>query len=407
MERKVSTLCLKTGMYVSGLDRPWLDTPFLMQGFLIKDYEDVDNLKKHCKYVYIDIEQGVEADTYLDKPAGPDKHYLEDFLERGKRKVEYQEQMPTFQEFPVAETALEDATIKVANIMDNIKAGDNLDVQAVRETVQPLLDSMIRNADALLWVLRVQDDEYAYMRATDNCALAIAFGRHLGLYKEDLRILAMGLLLLDVGNVKISPDILNKSGRLTKAEFAVVKKHVDYGVEILNNTSGITETIINIVQTHHERFDGSGYPNGLEGKQIPVYGCIAGIIDTYNAMTRKTPYREAISQHMVLQELYKWRNRYFHAELVEQFLQCLGVYPTGSLVEMTSGEVGIIVAQNMHERLKPIISMLLDEQKKPWNVSPVVDMSTNTVDACGLKRKILRALKPGAYGIDPQQGISE
>jgi hypothetical protein len=117
-------------------------------------------------------------------------------------------------------------------------------------------------------------------------------------------------------------------------------------------------------------------------------------------MTRKTSYRNAIAPHVVLQELYKWRNKYFHAELVEQFLQCLGVYPTGSLVEMTSGEVGIVIAQNLKDRLRPTINMVLDEQKNPFQDTQLIDMATNPVGADGLQRKILRALKPGSFGID-------
>jgi hypothetical protein len=125
-------------------------------------------------------------------------------------------------------------------------------------------------------------------------------------------------------------------------------------------------------------------------------------------MTCKTSYRDAIAPHKVLQELYKWRDKYFQAELVEQFLQCLGVYPTGSLVEMTSGEVGIVIAQNLRDRLKPTIRMLLDEQKNIWEISPIIDMATNLVDASGIERKILRALKPGAYGIDSSlTGVEE
>ena len=224
-----------------------------------------------------------------------------------------------------------------------------------------------------------------------------------GYTKEDMRVLAKGMLLLDVGKLKIPSNILNKSGLLTKSEFAVAKKHVEFGVQLLRNTNGISESIIGMVQTHHERFDGSGYPGGLEGEQIPVFGLIAAIVDTYNAMTRKTLYRGAIAHHKVLQELYRWRDKYFQGELVEQFLQCLGVYPTGGLVEMTSGEVGIVTAQNMRDRLRPTISMLLDELKNPWEVNPHIDLSTDRVDENGIERNILRTLRPGAYGISESQ----
>jgi hypothetical protein len=168
---------------------------------------------------------------------------------------------------------------------------------------------------------------------------------------------------------------------------------------MLKNIGGISDVIIHMVQTQHERFNGSGYPVGLEEKQIPVFGRIAAIIDTYCAMSRKTLFREAIAQHQILQEMYKWRNKYYQADLVEQFVQCVGVYPTGSLVEMTTGEVGIVIAQNMRERLEPSICMLLDADKNPWPGEPVFDLSKNRTGAGGARRKILRALRSGANGI--------
>jgi len=400
MERKLSTDNLKIGMYVSGLDRPWLDTPFLTQGFFISEQSEVAELQQYCKYVYIDTDRGVGSDVYLDEADVPNRHYLDDFLESGKRQQDYEDQISILHEYPAAEVALDEATLRVANIMDNVKKGDNLDIKTIKASVQPLLDSMIRNTDALLWLANIKENSSLYNQALDNCTIAIAFGRHLGLYKEDIRVLAIGMLLLDVGKSKISDHILDKSGSLTRAEFTVIKKHVEFGVGMLQGMSDIDGTIVRMLQTHHERFDGSGYPDGLSGDQIPLYGHIAGIIDTYSAMTRKTPYREAIAPHKVLQELYKWRNKYFHPGLVEQFLQCLGVYPTGSLVEMTSGEVGIVIAQNLRDRLMPTINMVLDEQKNAYQDILLVDMARDPIDANGLQRKILRALKPGAFGID-------
>ena len=399
MERMVNTQKLKIGMYICGLDRPWLDTPFLIQGFFIDDDKEIEDLNNYCKYVSIDIDKGIEADAYLDGIPGSTEDHLNDFLEHGDRYVEYEEEKSALEEFPVAKLALDEATAEITTIMDDINNGDNLNVQAVSAAVQPLLDSMIRNVDALLWMLNVQGNEDSYRAAMENCTLGLAFGRHLGLHMSDIRTLAVGMLLLDVGKFKVPADILNKPGTLTKEEFTEVKKHVEYGVEMLKNIGGFNESIINMVLTHHERFNGSGYPNGLEGTQIPVFGRIAAIIDSYSSMSRKTTYRDAIAPHKILQELYKWRNKQYQAELVEQFLQCVGVYPTGSLVEMTTGEVGIVVAQNMHERLEPTICMLLDEYKDPWQSNPIIILSKNRVDAKGVRRKILHALKSGSYGI--------
>ena len=409
MERKVSTFDLKIGMHVSNLDRPWLDTPFLLQGFIISDDDDIKALQQHCKYVFIDPEKGDEATSYMDeKPNLPSSEYVEEFLEGGKKRVAYEEKQSAFHELPAAETALENASDKVAMLMDDLKAGDNLDVGAVRNAVQPILESVIRNSDALLWVSEMQKkDAYTYSHSLDNCSLAIAFGRHLGLYKEDLRNLAMGLLLMDVGKIKVPDEILNKTSTLSVDEFNEMKKHVYYGVDLLRNTEGINESIINVVLTHHERFDGSGYPSGLKGKQVPVYGRIAAIIDCYTAMTRSSTYRAAIAPHTALQTIYNWRNKYFQDELVEQFLQCLGVYPTGSLVEMSSGEVGMIMSQNRVQRFKPKIMMLLDENKKAYDVSKIVDLTIEATDASGLDLTIISGLQPGAYGIDPTKVLDD
>jgi HD-GYP domain-containing protein (c-di-GMP phosphodiesterase class II) len=201
------------------------------------------------------------------------------------------------------------------------------------------------------------------------------------------------MLLLDVGKLRTPSAILNKTDLLTREEFEVVKQHVNLGVKMLKSTLGINRSIISMVETHHERYDGSGYPNGLSGQQIPLYGVIAGIIDTYTSMIRSRPHRPAISPHKVLQALYNWRNKFFQDEIVQQFLQCVGVYPTGSLVEMSTGEVGIVIAQNLHDRLEPTICMLLDENKGSWA------SNKNRTDANGRRRRIAHALEDGAYGI--------
>ncbi len=410
MERKVNTFDLTIGMHISNLDRPWLDTPFLLQGFIISGDDDIKALQKHCKYVFIDTEKGAEADTYIDekKPKLPSSEYVEDFLDGGKKRVSYEQKQSAFHELPAAETALENASDKVARLMDNLKAGENLDIGAVRNAVQPILESVIRNSDAFLWVSQMQKkDAYTYSHSLDNCALGIAFGRHLGLYKEDLRNLAMGLLLMDVGKVKITDDILTKKGTLSSEEFDEMKNHVYYGVNLLRNTPSINETIINVVLTHHERFDGSGYPGGLTGKEVPVFGRIASIIDCYTAMTGNSVYRTAIAPHKALQTIYNWRNKYFQDELVEQFLQCLGVYPTGSLVEMSSGQVGMIMSQNRVQRFKPKIMLLLDEDKKPYDVSKIIDLTVDVTDASGIELSIISGLPPGAYDIDPTKILED
>jgi hypothetical protein len=185
MELKVGTQNLITGMYVCGLDRPWLDTPFLAPGYLIEDDNDIAELKIHCNYVYIDIERGVKAEIHIEAPVTPTQNYLDDFLDQDKRRAVYRDQKPPLDDLPAAETNLETAFVEIAQIMDNAGRDENLDVDAIKATVRPLLDGMISNVESLSWMSSARGSEDIQKQATDNCALALVFARHLGLYRED------------------------------------------------------------------------------------------------------------------------------------------------------------------------------------------------------------------------------
>ena len=405
MERKVNVAYLKTDMYVSNLDRPWIDTPFLLEGFLIQSEDDLTALNQYCKYVYIDTDRGIGASKYIEPlPRLKSNSYLERFLQDNKKKVQYENTTSTKEELPSAQIALENASNQVARIMGDVKAGKNLNIEALRGVVEPILDSIIRNSEAYMWLSMMQKKSaYTYSHSVDNCALAIAFGRFMGLPKKDLRTLAIGLLMMDMGNVHVPEGILNKKGRLTEAEYRIVKKHVRQGVKILKTTKGVNDDIINIALTHHERFDGSGYPNAIQGTQIPVYGRMAAIIDCYGAMTSNRPFRAAKSPYTALQNIYNWRDSAFQPELVEQFLQCIGVYPTGSLVEMSNGEVAIVLEQNLTQRMRPKIMLILNEEKKHLMDYKIIDLTEQFEDSSNLPLNIYRGLDPGAYDIDPAE----
>jgi HD-GYP domain-containing protein (c-di-GMP phosphodiesterase class II) len=326
---------------------------------------------------------------------------LEKCLVDKTKLVEYVDTKTTTEEMPVARMAVDEASNRVVSLMESVKSGNDVDVHQVKGVVGPILESIIRNPEALMWLTQMRHkDSYTYSHSVDNCALAIAFGRHMGLPKEDMNTLAMGMLLMDIGKMKVPAEILNKTEPLTEEEFELVRDHVGHSVEILNNSDGIGIDIVNIALTHHERFDGSGYPNGLVGVQTPVYGRIAGIIDCYDAMTSKRPYGDPVSPYTALQEIYNWRNKYFQDELVEQFLQCLGVFPTGSLVEMHTGEVAIVMAQNKTRRMSPKIMLLLDKDKKPYEEYQVIDLINQPSSYDENPLTIFRGLDPGAYGID-------
>ena len=409
MDRKVSTAYLKVGMYVSKLDRPWIQTPFLMQGFFIEDECEIYSLVEYCNFVYIDTELGVNADMYFDTSHVPGVHskqclttntQVEAILGTGKKAVDYVDQSTTIEELPEAKSALEKASERVEHIVEQDLRNGQLDIVAVKNAVEPILESMIRNSDAFMWLSKMRHhDVYSYEHSVQNCALGIAFGRHLGLNKSALNTLAMGLLLMDIGKIRLPKELLVKSAPLTSAETEIMRKHVAFTVEILRKTKGISEHVINIALTHHERYDGSGYPNGLVGVQTPAYGRMAAIINSYDEMITTTPYRKAISEHNALQSIYNLRDKFFQQELVEQFMQCMGVYPTGSLVELSSGAVGTVLSQNTQQKLKPKVLLLLDENKSPYKKRRVFDLSRQ--DETPLH--ILKSLENNTYGVDAKQ----
>ncbi len=409
MDRKVSTAYLKVGMYVSKLDRPWVQTPFLIQGFFIKDDNEINSLVKYCSYVYIDTELGDDADMYLDNTHVPGMNkkqplainrQVETVLDTGRKSVYYVDKSTTIEELPEAKTALDKASECVGRIVEHDLNNGKLDIVTVKNAVEPILESMIRNSDAFMWLSKMQHhDAFSYEHSLQNCALGIAYGRHMGLNKTAINTLATGLLLMDIGKISLPKELLIKSGPLTPAETEIMQKHVAFTVEILRNTEGINEHVINIALTHHERYDGSGYPNGLVGVQTPAYGRMAGIIDCYDAMITTTPYRQAISEHKALQNIYNLRNKLFQQELVEQFMQCMGVYPTGSLVELSSGVVGAVLSQNAEQKLKPKILMLLDENKHPYKKHQVCDLSRQNK----MPLHIIKSLENNTYGVDVKQ----
>ena len=407
MDCKVSTAYLKVGMYISKLDCPWKQTPFLIQGFHIQDEEDICTLVKFCNFVYIDTVLGVASEMYLE---GPSNKYLkqslarssqvESILDSGKKTVDYDDEKTTVEELPEAKAAFEHASDCVARIVEEDLKKGQLNIANVKGAVAPIVDSMVRNSDAFMWLAKMRDhDAASYDHSVQNCALGIAFGRHLGLNKRALNTLATGLLLMDIGKTKLPKELLTKTTDLLNAEEEILRKHVAFTVEILRKTKGINEQVINIALTHHERYDGSGYPNGLVGIQTPAYGRMAAIIDCYDVMITATPSKEAMPEHKALQNIYNMRDKSFQKELVEQFIQCMGVYPTGSLVELSTGAVGAVLAQNTQQKLKPKVIMLLDEKKRPIKKRTVCDLAKQNK----VPLHIAKSLENNTYGVDLKQ----
>ncbi len=403
-ERRVSVFFVKKDMFITRLDRPWIDTPFWLQGFILKTDEELDALQRYCRSVYIDIRRGIEAEYYMEEDLELETTpYLEKQLAKKKHTIRYKNNTSLRIELPHARKVLESSSEKFRQIMENVKQKIDFEIEPVYELITPMIDSVIRNSDALILLSRLRSHQnLPHIRATNACIIAICFSRFMGLRLPEIRNLAAGALLLDIGKTRIPNSILYKTEKLSNLEYAHVYTHVEQGVNILKQDEKTPEDIINLVLSHHERSDGSGYPNGLKNERIPAFGRIAGVIDCYNAMCTIRPYNLPVTPYAALQELYNLKESYFQNEVIEKFLHCMGIYPDGSLVELKSGAVGLILAQNHSSRLNPQILLLLDSRKKPLSEFKILDLNKQTNSKNESPVTILRDLTHDAHEIKLQ-----
>lgn len=408
---------LEFGMFVTKLDRPWLETSFAIQGFYLRDKRTLKRLITECTFVYVDplryksqyAMPKLRVVVANDSPRPARNNLSKTRLRHitpDAPKV-YEDQVETNDELVPARTSIDDAVAILEPIIKKIRTAGCLEISQIEAAVTPLVESVLRNKDAVAALLRIRSlDDYTYSHCISNAVWAAILGRHLGYTVKQINKLAMGCALLDVGKVCIPQELLIKPGPPTETEWEIIREHVAAGLVILDASSVTDRDLVTMVAMHHERYDGSGYPNNLEGPSIPAYGQIAGIIDTYDAMITERPYAAALSSYDAVNKLHRSADVLFQKELVEQLTQAIGVFPTGTVVELNTGEVGIVTAQNADRRLRPKITLMLTETKEP-RVQPIItdlkDLDTDHNKAPTVW--ITKELPQGAYGIDAAQII--
>ncbi|WNO08185.1 HD-GYP domain-containing protein [Teredinibacter sp. KSP-S5-2] len=421
---KVAVNELTVGMFVSGLDRPWTQTPFPLQGFYIRDLDEIKELKVHCNFVYIDVAKGASpVKTKLHKlsdKAGltkrnraPRSTRVVDVAPLKIRRDVYSEVTPIEKEIGKARELHQQVYDAIGDVMAQVDR-DHHDVplSETKRVASHMVDSVLRSPDAFTWLSRVREkDEYTYSHAVRSAVWAILFGRHIGLPKVDLDVLAMGVLLKDIGKTKLPQHLLTKKKR-TDTEQQAYEKFIDYGVEILRKMPDVKPRVTSVVKTHCERVNGSGFPQHLVGDKIPLLGKIAGIVTFYDETTNPRGESQPLSPSKAVAKLYELREVEFQEELVVEFIRGIGLYPTGTLVELSTGEVGVVVEQNFDRRLKPKVMLVLDSVKEHLYEPVLLDLAEDDrhkqhmVDSGKYhpseitRIDIAQDLEPGAYGID-------
>lgn len=396
---------LAIGMYVSRLDRPWVDTNFMFQGFRIESPDDITELQQTCDFVLIDKEKSVLKDIRSEFSLT---------IETTTSAITELPMcaLPTDPEFKThmkhALRVHSTAKIFIDKILGDIQRGKDIDVKEAKSLVSNLTKNIMENPMALIWLTQLKNrDEYTANHSLNVCILALFFGRSLGLNSQQLNELGIGALLHDIGKLRVPLEILNKPDRLTDDEFEVMKKHTLFGYDLLKNKDELSQEALVILQQHHERVDGHGYPYGLESHSIGLYSKIVKIVDVYDAVTSKRAYQDEVSPYHALNCIYSDRNGAFDEELVQQFLKHMGIYPVGCTIELNTGEVGIVTSINEKRHLTPTLLLVLDAEKRPLRQHKYMNLASECWGNDKNRPRIEKALNPENYNIDTSQIFSK
>ncbi|MDR2350142.1 MAG: HD-GYP domain-containing protein [Deltaproteobacteria bacterium] len=405
MLKKIVTKDLLVGMFVADVGRTWLNHPWKKKSRLLTDQAEIQELLDFgIEEVYIDTEKSKVLPTVAKKPFVP-------IPTRAPVKSRQISQAPPAAAAPERVSAVEAELPKAAKAytkaLDTSKAliaacymNKRIEVSEVRENVDELVESVSRNQDALTALIKLKRfDDYTYTHCLNVSVLSISTGKALGLSQDDLRILGMGTMFHDLGKTRIPSFILNKPGKLTDEEFVVMKNHAALSAVIIEEQKlDVDDRVIEVAKFHHERLDGSGYPDHLEGDAIPKLATICGLSDVYDALTSDRVYHKGRLPHDALKFIYSLRGTHFEPYWVDRFVQSVGIYPPGSIVELNSGDIAVVMEVDHSSLLTPIVKLVADNKGR-LNPKPKLVNLNDEKESAGLS--IQRVIPPSEAGFDP------
>lgn len=346
---------LKVGMYVCELDRPWLETPFILQGFHIRTLADIDEIAQHCQSVFVEISEDVWSP--------PEERLVANTL---ARTTIHTTSPLRKEDIRAARSTLDNARALTRSFMDDVRLGRGIDIKEVKATVSECVRSVLRNPDAVMWMSKLRDkDSYTSEHSLNVGLLAITFGRHLGANEEDLNKLGIAGMLHDIGKMQTPLNILMKEERLSAEEFSVMQQHAQSGRDILLAHRNVYHGAVDVAYSHHENLDGSGYPRKIKASGITDFTRIIALCDVYDAITSDRVYKRGASSLNALKIISDQTGKKFDTKLAQEFIECIGLYPPGSVVELHTGEVGIVIGTNHRHRHLPKVMLVRDADKKP------------------------------------------
>jgi len=409
MIKKIPVGLLKPGMYVSDFNAGWLRHPFMLNSMRIQSDAEVERVvAAGIKELYIDTARGLDV--------GDGVPTREEATEEARRALESsaaslaaanagaaspagETKTSLAEEMGRARAAYGEAIRIVRSLMDDIRLGRQVDLAQTRPTVEKIAASVLRNSSAMMTMRRLRTlDDYTFHHSVSVCTMLTAFCKAADMDLGQVHDIALGGLIHDVGKMRVAAAVLNKPATLSEEELTHMKSHVVLGLDFIRQQPGVPALALEPLTYHHERMDGSGYPRGLKGDEIPRVGRMAGIVDVYDALTSDRVYRKAISPAAAVQKLFEWSKFQFDAELMQIFVSSIGIYPVGTLVRLESGRLGVVVEQNDKQLLTPVVKVMFDARHSHY-INPVLVDLARPLGSGGADR-ILGYEVPAKWGID-------
>lgn len=374
--KKVRVEKLKPGIFVHDFNCGWLHHPFLKNRIKLATETEIEKVVNYgIREVYIDTDQGLDVD------GAPSQHDIDRTIDGelralGSARHKGSDDVPLALKANNVKTLIAEAKLATQRLMDGVRLGKQIDMGQVETLIDRMTESVLDDGDALVSLLRIKSkDEYTYLHSLAVSALCISFAQSMNFDGAKIKGLGIGGLLHDIGKVKIPKGILNKPGPLTQGEFEIMKQHVHYGNEVLQQTTRLDECSICVTAHHHERLDGTGYPQGLRGDQISLFGQISAIVDIYDALTSERCYKAPMAPTAALRKVFEWSGAYLNRALVEKFVTHIGIYPVGSVVRLRSGAIGVVVRHGEKDLLHPVVRIVFDWRQQRAQEAPQVDLS--------------------------------
>lgn len=376
MLKRIAVKDIKLGMFICEFCGSWMEHPFWKTRFLLEDEKDLRAiLNSGIKELWIDVQLGMDVPEATGKTAAEVEKETEALLLEAESQ-EVGSRVALDEEISTAASLCNRAKEAVIEMFNDARMGKAIQVEKAQELVEQISNSVLRQPHALISLARLKTaDEYTYLHSVAVCALMIALARQLGLEESLVQEAGLAGLLHDIGKIGIPLKILNKPGKLTDDEFAVVKSHPEVGAKILIESYQVPPMTLDVCLHHHEKVDGTGYPHGLKGDNISLFAKMGAVCDVYDAITSNRPYKKGWPPADSIRKMAEWSKGHFDEAVFQAFVKTVGIYPTGSLVRLESGRLAVVVEQHETSLLLPKVKVFFSAKTKMPIIQEVLDLS--------------------------------